>query len=143
VLPAVLAVLGLAACAGTSEPAPGPADSASRPAPTRRAARELAFTETFEVRFGGELVGYLVEVLAVPDGVVDERAFAPGTALIENRDLELLGFISPRGTTYRFEQDGSAHAVAFGTRSANIAAFFGRQGEPTVTTLQPGTSAGR
>jgi hypothetical protein len=143
-LPCVLfGVLGLAACAGPSTPPSAPADAASRPAPTRQAACELAFTETSEIRFGDELVGYLVEVLAVPDGVLDERAFAPGTALIEDRDLELLGFISPRGTTYRFEQDGRAHAVAFGTRGANIAAFFGRHGEPTLTTLQPGTSAGR
>ncbi|MHC5212068.1 MAG: hypothetical protein ACYTG2_15220 [Planctomycetota bacterium] len=133
-LPALL-LAALLACAG---PAPA-ADDASRPERTRQTAKDLAFTETFEIRFGDELVGYLVDVLEVPAGVLDERAYAPGTALIEGLDLEFLGFISPRGTTYRFHEDGSAEAVGYGSRNLNIAAFFRRNGEPVLITLHPGT----
>jgi hypothetical protein len=135
-----LAGLGaLAACAGTSSSA----DSTPRPERTRATARDLAFTETFEIRFGNDLVGYLVDVLEVPEGVVDARAYPPGTALIEDRNLVMLGFTSPRGTSYRFRQDGSAEAVGYGARNSSLAAYFRRNGDPTLTTLHPGTVPGR
>jgi hypothetical protein len=133
-------------CAGTDTDAPSATESAGaapRPERTRASAKGLDFTETFEIRFGKELVGYLVDVLETPEGVIDTRAYLPGTALIESRDLELLGFISPRGTSYRFRADGTAEAVGYGTRDRNIAAFFARSESPDLVTLHHGTVPGR
>jgi hypothetical protein len=148
-LPALLVLAGLTglahlpACAGPASASAPDADAPPRPARTRAAAQGLDFTATFEIRFGDELVGYLVDVLDVPTGVVDTRAYPPGTALIEDRNLDLLGFISPRGTSYRFREDGSAEGVGYGSRSSSIAAFFRRNGEPVLTTLHPGTVPAR
>jgi len=122
------AVLLLAACSATPDAAPSP----EPPPPSAAAARDLQFTETFEIRFGADLVGYLVEVLPAPEGVPDARAFRPGTALIEGPDFELLGFVSPHGTTYRFDATGEARAVGWGSRNQGIAAFFGRNGAPKL-----------
>jgi hypothetical protein len=115
----------------------GPDDGAARPAPTRAAARELSYTSTSEIRFGGDLVGYLVDVNPVPEGIVDSRPWEPGTALIQDRGFQFIGFVSPRGTTYRFDEDEVARPVGQGSRSAGIAAFFRRNGEPQLVPLNP------
>jgi hypothetical protein len=131
------AALLLTACA-----APGGGDAPAPEALPRRDAitRSLQFTETWEIRFGDELAGYLVEVLPVPEGLHDDRPFKPGTALVEDLDFQLLGFLSPRGTTYRFDDAGEAKAVGFGSRNMSIAAFFGRNGAPRlVAATSPGT----
>lgn len=120
------AALLLAACSAAPDAPPRP----DPPAPTASAARDLQFTETFELRWGDELAGYLVEVLPAPDGVADARAFAPGTYLIEGPDFGLLGFISPHGTTYRFDAEGHARRVGWGSRDQGLAAFFRRNDPP-------------
>ncbi len=133
------ALLLLAACAGPEAPPDEPGGWRTPP-PSEAAAHDLTHTETFEIRFGDELVGYLVEVLPMPADQVDERAFKPGTTLIEDKHFAFLGFISPSGTTYRFDEQGEAHTVGWGSRNQSIAAFFRRNGAPrllAVTTGQP------
>jgi hypothetical protein len=133
----ILPLLLLAACSSSSEQAqPEP------PPPTKAAAVDLRYTETFEIRFGDELVGYLREVKPVPAGEQDVRAFPAGTALIESQDFELLGFISPMGTTYRFNAAGEAKAVGFGSRNQSIAAFFKKNGDPRILALGTGKPQG-
>jgi len=118
------------ACAGSS--ASGP----PRPAPTLAAAADLEPTRTFEIRFGSELAGFLIDVLPAPPGTPDQRAYEPGTALIQARDRTLLGFISPRGTTYRFDASGAARTVGFGSRSTSITAFFRKNDPPTLVPIE-------
>ena len=131
------AALLLTACA-SHEPAAATPDKAARAPATRDAAHDLSYTATSEIRFGGELVGYLVDVQPVPGGIVDDRPWEPGTALIEDSKFEFIGFISPHGTTYRFDADGQPRTVGFGSRSSGIAAFFRRNGEPQLVSLHPG-----
>lgn len=128
------AVLLLAACSASPDAPPQP----EAPPPSAAAARDLQYTQTFEVRWGDELAGYLVEVLPTPAGIPDARAFQPGTYLIEGPDLELLGFISPHGTTYRFDAEGAARTVGWGSRDQGIAAFFGRNGPPRLVPVTAG-----
>ena len=133
----LLLAASLAACSSTGQADHAAADS-SRPKPTLSAAHELQYTETFEVRFGNDFVGYLVAVLPVPGGIVDQRAYAPGTKLIQGRDFEFIGFISPRGTTYRFDKSGEARTVGVGSIEQGIAAFFRQNGAPTLVSISPG-----
>jgi hypothetical protein len=135
----ILPLLLLAACHSTGNQ---PAPSADTHAQTRSAAIDLRYTETFEIRFGDELVGYLREVKPVPLGEQDGRAFPPGTSLIESKDFELLGFLSPGGTTYRFNDAGEAKAVGFGSRNQSIASFFRKNGEPRLLALGTGKAQG-
>ena len=127
---AALLLLLASACAG-----PGSSD-ADRPARTVQSAAELAPSRTFEIRFGSELAGFLIDVLPAPPGTTDQRAYEPGTALIEARDRTLLGFISPRGTTYRFDASGEARTVGFGSRSTSISAFFRKNDPPTLVPVE-------
>ena len=131
----ILPLLLLAACSSASEKSQVP----EAPPPSKAAAIDLRFTETFEIRFGEELAGYLREVKPVPAGEADGRAFPAGTALIESKDFELLGFISPLGTTYKFNEAGEAKAVGYGSRNQSIAAFFRQNGEPRILALGTGT----
>jgi hypothetical protein len=120
------------ACAGTGT---APAD-AERPARTLQSTADLSPTRTFEIRFGSELAGFLIDVLPAPAGAPDQRAYEPGTALIQARDHTLLGFISPRGTTYRFDASGEARTVGFGSRSTSITAFFRKNDPPTLVPIE-------
>lgn len=124
------ALLLLAACAG-----PGSAE-ADRPARTRQSAADLAPSRTYEIRFGSELVGYLIEVLPASAGAPDTRAYEPDTAVIADLDRKLLGYISPHGTTYRFDAAGESHTVGFGSRSTSITAFFRKNDAPTLTPIE-------
>jgi hypothetical protein len=135
--PALLALIAstwplAAACVG---PGTGPDDS-QRPARTRATAADLAPTQTFEIRFGSELAGYLIDVLPAEPGQPDTRAYEPGTAVIQSLDHTLLGFISPHGTTYRFDEAGEAQTVAFGSRSTSITAFFRKNDPPALTPIK-------
>ena len=130
----ILPLLLLAACSSASEKSQVP----EAPPPSKAAAVDLRYTETFEIRFGDELAGYLREVKPVPAGEADGRAFPAGTALIESKDFELLGFLSPLGTTYRFNAAGEARTVGFGSRNQSIAAFFQKSGEPRILALGTG-----
>ncbi len=135
-----LALLLLAAC--QAGPPPDTAGGRRAPPPTATSALDLAFTETFEIRFGDDFVGYLVEVRPVPAGLPDDRPFKPGTSLIQDKDFAFLGFISPAGTTYRFDDSGEAHAVGWGSRGQSIAAFFRRNGSPRIVAVTTGLPAG-
>lgn len=131
-LPALAATLLLLvpACAG-----PGGAEG-ERPARTRQSAEDLAPSRTNEIRFGSELVGYLIEVLPAPGGAPDTRAYEPDSAVIADLDRQLLGYISPHGTTYRFDAAGASHTVGFGSRSTSITAFFRKNDPPTLTPIE-------
>ena len=136
-----LAVLA-AACSSTRPEDDAGLPVAPRPAPTLAATSSLDWTSTSEIRFSGELVGYLVEVLEVPGGVPDRRPFKPGTVLIQDTKLEMIGFISPGGTTYRFDEGGEAKAVGFGSRNAAIASFFRKGGTPQLVPVVPAPPRG-
>ena len=135
-----LAMLSLAACSSTGSAAGGGDDHADRPKATLGAALDLHYTETFEVRFDNQVVGYMVDVLPVPSGIVDQRAYAPGTKLIQGKDFQFIGFISPHGTTYRFDSSGAAKTVGVGSVEQGIAAFFRKNGPPTLVSISPGTA---
>ena len=132
----------IAACSSTPKDDPADLPVAPRPAPTLAATSSLDWTSTSEIRFSGELVGYLVEVLEVPGGVPDRRPFKPGTVLIQDKKLEMVGFISPGGTTYRFDDSGEAKAVGFGSRNAAIASFFRKGGTPQLVPVVPAPPQG-
>jgi len=97
----------------------------------------LDWTQTSEIRFSGELVGFLVEVLEVPEGVEDRRAYRPGTLLVQDLRFRPLGFISPGGTTYGYDEQGLARTLGFGGRNLAIANFFRRTGSPQIITVVP------
>jgi len=118
------------ACASTGS------TDAERPARTLESTADLEPTRTFEIRFGSELAGFLIEVLPAPADAPDTRAYEPGTALIQARDRTPLGFISPRGTTYRFDASGEARTVGFGSRSTSITAFFLKNDPPTLVPIE-------
>jgi hypothetical protein len=139
---AVLALL-LTACAipgrqSKIDNPPGamPEREISRVLPT---ATDMAFTATYEIRFGDELVGYLVEVMDVPEGIDDQRGFPPGTSIIQDTELSFVGFITPGGRSYRFDDHGDASAVGFGNRDKSIATFFRKNGYPTLVSIHQGT----
>ncbi|MCB9899681.1 MAG: hypothetical protein H6825_16870 [Planctomycetes bacterium] len=129
-LPLVLLV-ALAACAAD----PQRADEAP-PAPV--VAEGLDFTRTSEVRFGGtgEPSGYLVEFLRVPTGVIDQRVYREGTALVQDARLADVGFVSPAGVGYRFDAEGHTVDLGFGSRNAHIATLLGGSGKPTLTVVK-------
>jgi len=140
---ACLALLVTTACAipgreNKLENPPGtePARPISMVLPT---ATDMEFTATYEIRFRDELVGFLVEVLELPEGMNDARGFPPGTSLIQDPELTFIGFISPGGTTYKFDEEGEASAVGFGNRDKSIATFFRMNGYPTLVSIHPGT----
>lgn len=119
-----------AGCAG-----PKPAADELDPPSAAFVATDLAFTVTREVWSESAHVGYVVEVLPVPDGYIDQRAYKPGTLVIESLDLVPLGFISPRGTSYQFDDDNVAQVVAFGGRDASVARFFRLRSMPRYITV--------
>ena len=132
-----LPLLLLAACHAPSE------HEAAKPAAARpEVTASLAYTESFEIRFGDELCGFLVEVQPVPAGETDARPYTPGTAVIQDKDLRTLGFISPHGTTYRFNAEGEAKPVGWGSRNQSIAAFFRRNGSPRILAVATGQPQG-
>ena len=133
------AVLLIAACQSGPPDRPG---GWSEPAPTAVAAHDLPCTETFEIRFGDELVGYLVEVQPMPKDQPDQRRFKPGTSLIQDKQFVDIGFISPGGTTYRYDEAGIAHSVGFGSRNQSIAAFFRKNGAPRILSVATGQPQG-
>ena len=133
-----------AACqSGSSSGPPDRPGGWADPSPGATAAHDLPSTETFEIRFGDDLVGYLVEVKPMPPDQPDQRPYKPGTSLIQDRNFTFIGFISPAGTTYKFDANGnSAHAVGFGSRNQSIAAFFRRNGSPRILAVSTGLPQG-
>lgn len=118
-------------------PGTAPARPISLSLPT---AVDMQYMATYEIRFRGKLSGYLLEVLEVPEGVQDLRGYPPGTSLIQDTELTFIGFISPGGTTYRFNDVGEASAVGFGSRDKSIASFFRKNDEPTLVSIHPGAA---
>jgi len=142
--PLLPALLLIAACqSGSSSGPPDRPSGWAEPPAGAVAAHDLPSTETFEIRFGDDLVGYLVEVKPMPPDQPDERPYKPGTSLIQDRNFTFIGFISPAGTTYKFDANGSsAHAVGFGSRNQSIAAFFRRNGSPRILAVATGQPQG-
>lgn len=106
----------------------------------RGVARETAYTHTYEVLFGdgAQPVGYLVEFYRVPQGIVDERPFKPGTVLLQDLDFRMVGFITPGAHGYVFDAAGATLDLGYGGRDRHVAEVFGRSGAPSYRTLQPG-----
>jgi hypothetical protein len=120
----VLAVLLTAGCSGR-------ADKRSQTETTPRfVATDMAFTVTKEVWFGDRHVGFVVDVLAVPDGFLDQRPYKAGTLVVEDLTMFPIGFISPRGSSYAFDANDEAKLVAFGGRDSSVARFFKANGMP-------------
>lgn len=117
-------LLALAACA--SDP---PLAGDAQPAPI--VAEGLDFTRTNEVRLGDGAapVGYLVEFLRVPTGVIDERVYREGSALVQDALLTDVGFVSPAGVGYRFDAEGNAVEIGFGARTQHVATLLGGTGK--------------
>lgn len=97
-------------------------------------ARGMEFTRTHAVNFGDDTrpAGYLVEFLRVPNGVVDERVYSAGTALIQDALLADVGFVSPAGAGYRFEGGGTA-PLGFAARTVHVTTLLGGEGRPALT----------
>jgi len=134
--PVVLLALVLGGCASAPRP--------PEPAPDELGvARELAFSHTWAVLFEdeAEASGYIVEFDAVPEGIVDERLHPPGTVLIQDRDLATIGFITPGGRAYAFDERGRAIDRGADARTRLVASFFGRAEEPAFESTQPGTGS--
>ncbi len=64
------------------------------------------FTTTLEVRdHDKKRYGYLVRYDAPPSHAANvERTFTTGTVLVENREFERIGFITPLGHAWRFSR---------------------------------------
>ncbi len=102
-------------------------------------AYDMDYSQTLAARFGGELAGYVVNVLPVPEGVEDLRRFPVGTLLVQDQRFQLVGFVSPNGTAYRFDGTLPMPIEASG-RDAQVAALFGRSG-PLQLSSTAGLSA--
>jgi len=99
-------------------------------------ATDLDYAQTSRVVSRGETVGWIDRVLPVPEGVADERGYDPGTVLVRDLDRTLVGFVTPRGTAYRFTGDDRSVPVGFGSRDGAIAMMLG---EPGVVETEPVT----
>ncbi len=128
-------LLLFAACAG-------PARQDDVAEPTHPAlAKQLAWTHTHEIRFGGDtfVSGDLVEFLTMPAGLEDTRPYEPGTILLQDTQLETVGMISPGNRAYTFDHEGQIVDLGVGGRNDQVCSIFGRQERPQYTSLTPGT----
>jgi hypothetical protein len=90
-------------------------------------AREHAYTRMLEVRVVDDItiVAYLVEFEDLPIGVIDERPFPIGTALVQDVKLNTVGFLTPGGEAFRFDDDGASHSLGHGSRHELVARVLG------------------
>lgn len=91
-------------------------------------ATDLDWVQTERVLDGDVAVGYVDRVLPVPIGIADQRGYTPGTILVRDVDMALLGFVTPNGASYRFTDDDRSRPVG-GTPDAAIATILGRAGD--------------
>ena len=129
--PVALLLLTLLGCASSPD--------AVEERPHQTEARDLAFTHTYEVRFGSNesVAGYFVEFFNVPEGVVDRRLYPTGTALVQDLDLETVGFITPSGRAYAFDEHGNAVDLGYDGRHDHVAKLLGVAGKPQFTSTTP------
>ncbi len=92
-----------------------------------RVAREHAYTQLLEIRAGGDpaVRGYLVEFTAVPLGIRDERPYPVGTVLVQDADMTTVGFVTPSGSGFAFDDAGTSHERGRGTRADVVGLILG------------------
>ncbi len=117
--------------------------------PTRSPSAPLApsavghdYTVTHAVMFGGTPSGYVIEFMAVPTGIIDQRDFVPGTWLVEDSEFQLVGFISAHDRAWRFDRDGRALDQGRGDRDGAVAHLLGRTGKPEYRETNLGVPRG-
>ena len=110
----------------------------------RKIATDLAYSHTYAVTFteDGKTIGYVVEFYRVPQGIIDRRSSPPGTVLVQDLDLENIGFITPGGRAFRYDARGGAHDMGFAGRDQHVASFFGQSGRPHYTATHPAPPTG-
>jgi hypothetical protein len=86
-------------------------------------ARENAYTLLVEVRADDdvEVSGYLIEFEKLPVGVVDRRPYPIGTILIQDIDLNMMGFLTPGGHAFRFDSEGRPYSLGYGHQNELVA----------------------
>ena len=132
--PAALLLLALLGCAaGTSSIDDEAAAFTGQPA------RDLAYTHTYEVRFGAEelVTGYVIEFYSTPEGMLDRRLYPVGTVLVQDTDLVTIAFITPGGRAYTFDDRGDAHDRGFDGRDDHVQAILAGSGRPHYTSTTP------
>jgi len=102
--------------------------------------RQMAFTHTHEVNFGEseQVVGYLVEFLRVPEGVVDERTFPAGTVLLQDLEFKTVGLITPGQEGVAFDDQGVPTSLGHGGREQLVMAMFERSERPHFRSIMSG-----
>lgn len=94
------------------------------------------YSRTEEIFVDGEPVGYLVSYDAIPDGLVLERAMPAGSARIQDREFEDVGFVSPRGLFFRHAAKG-AQALGYHPLDEGLLLFFGGGRQVKLAALAP------
>lgn len=94
------------------------------------------YSRTEEIFVDGEPVGYLVSYDAIPDGLVLERAMPAGSARIQDREFEDVGFVSPRGLFFRHAAKG-AEALGYHPLDEGLRLFFGGGRQLKLAALAP------
>jgi len=136
----IVVLLGLAGCT-SSNPIIAANDGIVRPPTTLAAAHDLDFTETSEVIVRGEVIGYVKTLLELPEGTEDKRAWPTGTMLVQDPALEWIGFVSPRGASYRFDEQGNAKPVGAGSKLGSVGRMLGTTEIPKLRTVSPGAGS--
>jgi hypothetical protein len=85
---------------------------------------EASHTRTQAIVIEGERRGYLFTYKQVPVGTDLVQYFSPGTAFIKDLDFRNVGFISPNGETFRFDENNRPVKVCQFQLNKNLAYFF-------------------
>jgi hypothetical protein len=115
----VASILAHGACSsGPARPEPGPKSAAAQPW------ERDPYTRTSQIEIDGNPVGYLVEYQPIPAGSGVSRQLPTGSYRIQDRRLEDIGFISPRGDVRRYVAGGS-ESIGSWSLEEGILRFFG------------------
>ncbi|MDG2148385.1 MAG: hypothetical protein P8N09_02560 [Planctomycetota bacterium] len=108
----------LGGCASGPPPAREVADGSDH-----SIARKNAYTLLVEVRADDDIdiSGYLVEFEELPVGIVDRRPYPVGTILVQDIDLNTIGFLTPGGHAFRFDDEGRSHSLGYGHQNKLVA----------------------
>ncbi len=88
------------------------------------AERDSSYTTTRSVHVKDAVVGFLVTFDEVPVTESEPAYTEAGSVLIKNPDFETVGFITPRGTIYRYGPGNRPEKVFQGDLIKNLAVFF-------------------
>ncbi len=88
------------------------------------AERDSSYTSTQTVHVGDGVVGYVVTFLEVPITESEQTYTAAGSVLVKNPDFETVGFITPRGSIYRYGPGDHPELVYQGNLVKNLSVFF-------------------